>query len=219
MIPAWFDVGVLTIVTLVLLALAVWRIRFVYSPRGSWKVALAFFLVPGLAFGWAVTVEVRHQWTQERATAVTRELTGNPDATASCERYSAHLFNLSHDLGHVMSDEPNVAHLRRDTCNDFADWLLSDKHDPSAAQVQALHVVVHEAMHVGGQYNEAMAECSAMQHDAEAAEFLGASPADARALAESYYQTVYPLMPTDYRTGDCSPDGSLDLSPGDGQFP
>lgn len=219
MIPAWFDVGVLTFVALGLLALAVWRARFIAEPRGSRRVALILFMVPTLAFGWAVAVEFRHQWAQRQATAVTRALTGNPDATSVCQRYAPDLFDLQQTRGHVMGDQPDVAHLRRSTCNDFFSWVVSDKHDPTPAQVTAVHVVVHEAMHVAGEYVEAVAECTAMQRDAEAARLLGATADEAQALAEAYYAIEYPRMRDAYRSGDCTADGALDLSPGDGTFP
>ena len=217
--PAWFDTGVLTVVTVALLAVSVWRARFLAEPSGSTRVAVALFLVPAVAFGWALTVEARHQWAQREATAVTIALTGLPGATAVCERFTADLVNPRQIAGHVSSDEPEVAHLRRDTCNDLISWLLSDRDTPTTDQVAAVHVVVHEAMHVAGEYNEGIAECLAMQRDAEAAELLGASPEQARALAEQYYATVYPGMPADYRASGCAPDGPLDLSPGDGVFP
>jgi hypothetical protein len=218
-IPAWFDFGVLTVVTVLLLALAVHRGMRLADPGGASRTALVLFLAPTLAFGWAFACEARHQWTQARATAVTRELTGNPSATSVCQRYAPDLLDMSGYAGHVMSDTPNVAHLRRTTCNDLFSWLTSDMVDPTREQIIAVHVVVHEAMHVAGEFSEPTAECWAMQHDAEAAEFLGAGPEDARALAEAYYTQIYPTMSADYRSEGCRPDGDLDLSPGDGRFP
>lgn len=219
MIPAWFDVGVLTVVVLALLVLMIRRLLRVFRPAGSRRVAVILFVIPAAAFGWALAVEVRHQVAQAQATAVTRELTGNPDAVAVCQRLAPDLLELGQQAGEVSLDHPEVAQLRRTTCNDFFSWLTSDHHDPTPAQISALHVVVHEAMHVAGEYNEARTECWAVQHDAQAAEFLGASPADAQALAQAYYLTVYPRMPDAYRSADCVADGSLDLSPGDGRFP
>jgi len=116
-------------------------------------------------------------------------------------------------------EQPHAAHLRRGTCNTLASWLVSDKTDPTLEQVNALHVLVHEAIHVTGEFNEGTTECIAMQRDAEAAELLGAAPSDARALADAYYQQTFPRMSSEYRSPACVPDGALDLSPGDGQFP
>ena len=41
-------------------------------------------------------------------------------------------------------------------------------------------------------------------------ELLGASPADARALAVRYWRSVYPYMPDGYRSGECRAGGAMD---------
>jgi hypothetical protein len=217
--PAWFDVGVLTVVTGALFALVVHRVVRVIDPRGSRRAAVVLLVLATALFGWALGFEVRHQRAQASATAVTRELTGNPDAVAVCQRLSPDLLDVTQNAGHVTWDQPEVSHLRRATCHAFFSWLVSDKTDPSFDQVEAVHVVVHEAMHVAGQYDEGIAECWAMQRDAEAAALLGADPDDARALAAAYYREHFPFMRSEYRAGGCTDGGELDLTPGDGAFP
>jgi len=185
-IPAWFDVGVLTVVTALLGVWVVRRAVRLRRPRGSVRSAMVLLAIATVLFGWALAHEVRHQWTQARATALIRELTGYPDAHASCQRFTPDLLDLSQYAGHVSFEQPHAAHLRRGTCNTLASWLVSDKTDPTLEQVNALHVLVHEAIHVTGEFNEGTTECIAMQRDAEAAELLGAAPSDARALADAY---------------------------------
>ena len=219
MIPAWFDVGVLTFVTVLL---AIWLVRRVIrliEPRGTVGFAVTALLVVAAAFLVSLGFEVRHQVAQAQATAVVRDLTGNPDAHAACQRFTPDLLDLSQNAGSVQWDSPNVALLRRATCNDFFSWLTSRKTEPTLDQVTAVHIVVHEAVHVAGEYSEAITECTAIQNDARAAEHLGATPADAQALARMYYEQVYPHVHPDYRSGGCGEDGPLDLSPGDGRFP
>lgn len=219
MIPGWFDVGVLTVVTT---GLGIWVVRRaarLIRPRGTVRTAAILLVVAALSFAWALALEVRHQWTQARATAVVRDLTGNPDARAACQRYTPELLDLSQNAGSVSSEKPDVAHLRRGTCHDLFSWLISDKVDPTPEQVVAVHIVVHEAIHVTGEYGEAITECTAMQRDAGAAELLGAEPSHAHALAETYNEQYFPHMRADYRSPDCVENGALDLSPGDGQFP
>jgi hypothetical protein len=58
-----------------------------------------------------------------------------------------------------------------------------------------------------------------MQSDATVAEQLGATPQQARALAETYAAAVYPEMSSEYRDRNCVEAGSLDLTPGDGLWP
>jgi hypothetical protein len=64
----------------------------------------------------------------------------------------------------------------------LAAYVRSGGRRPSRAQVVAVHVPAHEAMHMAGLVQEHAAECAAVQRDARAARLLGASPDDARAL-------------------------------------
>jgi hypothetical protein len=104
----------------------------------------------------------------------------------------------------------NRAVLDRAPCGDLRDWLGADGEDATTAQVVAVHVLAHEAMHVAGETDEAVAECRAVQRDAELARRLGASPEDARELARRYYREVYPHLREGYVDGGCAPGGVLD---------
>jgi hypothetical protein len=81
---------------------------------------------------------------------------------------------------------------------------------PTRDQVVAVHVLTHEAMHLSGRLAEAVAECAAVQRDAQTARLLGARPADAAELAAAYWRNIYPLMPDSYRSADCRPGGAMD---------
>jgi hypothetical protein len=214
------DVGVLTVVVAALVALV---LRRVVILRRDWHTARGFatgLLVVCVAFLMTASAfEVKHQWVQARATALVAHVSGARGADADCQRFTPELVDLSVTSGFVFSDSQNVAHLRRTVCNDLFTWLLSSKGAPTDSQVRAVHITVHEAMHVRGELNEARAECFAMQLDADAAWFLGATRAQATVLAQRYYRDVYPRMPEEYVSGECAADRALDLTPGDGQFP
>ena len=81
---------------------------------------------------------------------------------------------------------------------------------------QALTVLAHESVHLRGIRNEAVTQCYAMQSVPRVARALGASTEDGRALAALEYAVDYPHMPAAYRTAECHPGGSLDLTPGTG---
>lgn len=214
------DVGVLTVVVAALVAL---MLRRVIILRRDWHTArgfaTGFLVVCVVILMTASAFEVKHQWVQARAAALVAHASGVRGADAECQRFTPELIDLSATSGFVFSDSQNVAHLRRTVCNDLFTWLLSTKRAPTDGQVRAVHITVHEAMHVRGEFNEARAECFAMQADADAARFLGATRAQATALAQRYYRDVYPRMPAEYVSGECAADRALDLSPGDGQFP
>jgi hypothetical protein len=206
------DVGVLTVVVAALVALVLRRVvvlrRDWHTTRGF---ATAMLVVCVAALVTASAFEVKHQWVQARATAVVVHVSGSAGAVADCQRFTPELVDLSATSGFVFSDSQNVAHLRRTVCNDLFAWLLSSKRAPTDGQVRA--------MHVRGEFDEARAECFAMQRDADAAQLLGATPAQAAALAQRYYRDVYPRMPEPYVSAECAADQAYDLTPGDGQFP
>jgi hypothetical protein len=80
-------------------------------------------------------------------------------------------------------------------------------------------VLAHEAQHLAGITSESAAECRSVQSTARTAELLGATPAQAQALAERYAYDDYPRMIDSYRDPGCYEDGPSDLTPHDGQWP
>jgi hypothetical protein len=133
----------------------------------------------------------------------------------NCQTLTGSALDLGNELGWVAwGPDGRPEHktlIKQAQCNDLQAYLDSNKQHPSDAQVQAVHVLTHESMHMAGNKSEAVAECYATQHDTEMAELLGASPDDARQLAVRYWRLFYPRMPDAYTSGDCRPGGSLDL--------
>lgn len=74
-------------------------------------------------------------------------------------------------------------------------------------------VLAHEAEHSAGRFNEAVAECYAMQKVQRAARLLGAKPAFAARLARVVWLEIYPLELERYRSDRCRDRGPLDLRP------
>jgi hypothetical protein len=165
-----------------------------------------------LAGGLLVPV-VRHHRLEQRLDAVASVLAGGP-VVVHCQSAGQELVDAGAELGYVPYGRDGVPGrvtlIKHAPCASLATYLRSDKHDPSAGQVLAVHVLSHEARHLAGITSESAAECEAMQRDARAAELLGADHADALRLAQAYWRDVYPRMPDTYRSGDCVPGGPLD---------
>jgi hypothetical protein len=79
--------------------------------------------------------------------------------------------------------------------------------------VVAVHTLAHEAWHLAGYRDEAVAECYALQSTTYVAERLGAPPALARGVTVNAAERLYPTLPPEYRTPLCRDGGPLDLRP------
>lgn len=207
---SWLSLG------LVVSALAVgvhWlatRVDAIGRPRTfPWMsvVLLAVLATASAVPGLLTSLRERH------LAKVATTLVGAP-AGVHCQSLGEAFVDAGIELGYVrFRPDGTPEHdtlIKRDQCRDLAAYARSDKRDPGRAQVVAVHVLTHEAMHMAGIVDEATAECAAVQRDALTARLLGASTADAHLLADRYWRTVYPSMPEGYRTPECGPGRSLD---------
>jgi hypothetical protein len=206
----WFSVGLLASAGLFTARWLLRRRDGLGRARPFPKVAV--LLLVALALG-ALIPAVRHHRLETRLAAAATTLVGVPVAV-HCQSVGQQLVDVGPELGFVRYGPDGVPEratlIKRDQCGDLSDYLGSDKSSPSRDQVVAVHILSHEARHMAGITNEAVAECGAMQRDARAAELLGADPEQALRLARTYWTTVFPRMPEDYRSADCRPAGPLD---------
>ena len=116
-----------------------------------------------------------------------------------CQGLGGALADVGAELGYVkFGPDGTPQHqtlIKRDQCRALSRYLRSDKQHPTLRRGAGRPRPQHESMHMAGITSESAAECGAVQRDARLAELLGASPADALALAESYWTTQYPHMP------------------------
>lgn len=173
---------------------------------------ISVLVLASLGGGLLVPV-VRHHRLETHLTAVATALVG-ARAVVHCQTAGQEMLDLGPELGFVRWGPGGVPEhqtlIKREPCGALAHYMGGDYSDPSADEVVAVHVLSHEARHMAGTVNEAAADCQAMQRDARTATLLGATPAQALHLARTYWRTVYPRMPDDYRTLECVPGGALD---------
>ena len=168
-------------------------------------------LCVAVAIGCAVPLML-HAWLEHRLTEAASSVAGER-VDVHCQTAGETWTDAGTELGFVRWGPGGVPERRTvikyDPCADLRSWMSSDKRHPREDQVVAVHVLTHETMHMVGITDEAHAECAAMQRDAEMAEALGATPAQAHALARRYWVEVYPRMPDGY-TGGCGPGAQWD---------
>lgn|GEM_PF-489137 len=169
-------------------------------PRISVGLCLAVVL------GCAVPL-VLHAQLEARLERAASRVAGMP-VQVHCQTAGEAFVDVGSELGYVRWGPDGVPErstlIKSHVCGDLRAWLASSKAEPSLDQVIAVHVLSHEVMHMTGITSESVAECAAMQRDAQTAVALGASPAEGQALAARYAAEVYPRMPDDYR-GNCNP--------------
>ena len=156
---------------------------------------------------------VRHHRLEQRLAVAASELVGAP-VQVHCQTAGQEFVDAGAELGWVRYGPDGVPEhatlIKRAQCGDLSAYLGSDKTAPTRDQVIAVHILSHEARHMAGETSEGVAECEAMQRDAQTAELLGADPDQALRLAQTYWREVYPHLSEDYLSPDCRPGGPLD---------
>ena len=184
----------------------VWR-QVKHLERRPKTIAVATLVL--LAVG---VLEYRAQSAEGRYGRVVSEV-AHRDVGVRCQGVFGHLIDIGQELGTVQfnaeGDPADKTDIKRDACNWLKEYEKGDKKVTLHSAV-AVHVLAHEAIHLRGWTDEAVAECYGLQYTAQVARGLGASSQRAQALAEFYWRVVYPEMPDAYRTPDCADGARLD---------
>ena len=182
-------------------------------------IAIPLLLIPALVFGWFEYQDRRAVQVMSHAAS----MLAHRSVSVVCQRASGAFVDAGSELGSVQFDENgnpfDYTDLKYDACTNLRAWMGSDKRNPTLDQVIAVHVLAHESEHLAGEMSESVAECNSVQTTARTAELLGASPEQAAALAQAYVTLVYPRMPDNYVSADCTPGGKLDRHPEDPAWP
>ena len=156
---------------------------------------------------------VRHHRLEQRLAVAASELVGAP-VRVHCQTAGQEFVDAGAELGWVAYGPDGVPEhatlIKRAQCGDLSAYLGSDKAAPTLDQVIAVHILSHEARHMAGETSDEVAECGAVQRDAQTAELLGADPDQALRLAQTYWRAVYPRLSDDYLSPECRPGGPLD---------
>ena len=153
-----------------------------------------------------------------------------------CQGLTGDLLDATSEAGTVWFDAngkpADVTNLKRPICNALRHFrhdarspaygcVLTQGDCPQSIfeDVLAVHTLAHESWHLRGNTSESLTECHALQTTAFAATLLGADPQAAQATATYALLRLYPNLPDDYRTLECTDGGPMDLRPTDPHWP
>jgi len=203
------------LVLLIILGRVAWEMWHAKSHRPI--VASALLVAVGL-LGF---LEYRAQRAEVFFGQIATEI-AHRDVSVRCEGLLGSVTNISNHLGYVDFDAggnpSDTTYLTRDACNWLKEYRGSDRR-VTLNRALGVHTLAHEAVHLQGVTNEAKTECYGLQQMPRVAEELGASPQEARDITTYAFRTLYPQLPSNYRTSECRPGGRLDLSKNDGVWP
>lgn len=171
----------------------------------------------------------RTQQADEAELARIATVIAGRDVRISCPGTLATLTEASAQDGSVLFNSEGTpadeAKLSGDTCSRLRGFLHGGvggleclaRQRPCPLDVReaaiAVNVLSHEAWHLAGVRDEAVAQCYALQSNADTALRLGAGRDDSQAIASYVVREVQPVLPADYRSSDCFDGGPLDLHP------
>ncbi len=200
-------------------------------PRFRRLVAGAGLALAVGLFVAAVRVERARTWqalpaeTQARVeTRLSREaslIAGKPVIVRCDDGYT--YTGIGSDALGVAFIERGLAYLQPSVCRALHDVLVEGDRREREATGEAVLVLAHEAVHLGGERNEGVTECKGLQLGVPLGERLGLSRDVAhRLMADRYGRNLAErsITRSEYRLpAECRDGGALDLRPDDGSFP
>ena len=158
---------------------------------------------------------VRYAYFESYLTKEAKILSESQNAKVHCNTILDTFFDPSvFSAGHANIETGQIV-FQHPWCGRLMDYL----HDPEGAsleEIYSLHILVHEAMHIRGERNEASADCQAIQRDYRAAKLLGIPDPVAERNSKVYYLDGYQKRATQggyspqYYSGQCAPGKELD---------
>lgn len=192
------------IIVIVLLCIAlayytIWEPLKNYANYGR-PYNVNYLMVPLLAVMLIPTgvSEIQWQMMQHKGSSIVQEVSGNKDGHLKCQRLSMSLFDrYPLYAGYVEHDKPNTAVVKYRECQDLKKYF---KHpdNPTIYETISFNVLIHESIHVSGEFNESIAECRAHQNHTAQAIKLGTPEKLALTNLANYITNYYPHLQKQY---------------------
>lgn len=200
--------------------LALREIYYGYVPRPGYdrpssrisKPFVCGMLLIAAAFAYT---PVRYAFFESYLTKNAKILAESSKAKVHCNTIFDTLFDSNvFASGHANFETGQIV-FQHPQCGRLMDYL-SDPEGASPEEFFSLHLLVHEAMHVRGERNEARTECQAIQRNYRAAKLLGVPDRIAKENSKAYYLGYYQSRSTQgwlsaqYYSEQCAPGKDLD---------
>lgn len=198
-------------------------------PRTRWLVRALGVAAVVVLFLLAARTDRAATWQalpREERTAAVKRFTSEAAAIADrpvtlrCDEHYDFTGAGSDTLG-IAFPAAGIAYLDPSICRALHDLLADGK--AGERQAEALVVLAHEAVHLGGERREGVTECLALQAAVPLGVRFGLSESKARSLIHAQYEdrlAERTVIRAAYALPlSCRDGGALDRSPGDGKFP
>jgi hypothetical protein len=194
--------------------------------------SLAFILLASLT---VLTVLLHHSATAEakpgdlRLSSIASQL-ARRHVTIRCEGTSGALTGAGGESGRTqfVGNKPaSVSYLQEGICQTLHAYARTVRAGQSCVLpcdepleiAWSLNTLAHESYHLAGVRNEAQTECYALQAIDFVARSLGATAAQAGALATYSFDQLPRRMPPEYSSPECRNGGRFDLLPDSAVWP
>ena len=180
-------------------------VRAAMNPFSETRFDIYFFTMIALAIG-SASFPVRHALFEHKLGTASAQLVGKDHVVVEClSRFSYGSIFHFRAAGYVYWGSDTI-NMQGPICSDLKGYL-SDPQFADPNELFALHVLTHEAMHVGGVRDEIVTDCKAFQRNAGWRRCWGwtqRSP-DQRAGSASIRSPSHP-----YYSAACHPGGPMD---------
>lgn len=164
-----------------------------------------FFIMLGLSLLCAV-FPIRQELFESKMAHATEQLLEMDDVEVYCQSFFDTFYNRIGVAGFVYRGGKKIF-LEPRTCDNMKAFL-GDPENANIRQAYALKTLTHEAMHIGGEYNEIKTDCMAFQRNHRMAELLGVPTWLAEKTARNLHRQRSPRHP--YYSEECEPGRALD---------
>lgn len=113
--------------------------------------------------------------------------------------------------GYVRSNDLTTIHVNNTHCRNYYSWVLGNKQNPSDEQAAAIHIIIHESIHLRGITDETETDCKATNSTPLLVMKLYDVPKEVGdEMKDSWNSTYYPSLPSEYKTHPCTEYGFYD---------